>query len=151
MSKINLLSIVLITSLLSACGFHTPYKNSPLNASVTSTNNNAFTTELIKRFNQEATQTLAIHIGDEVQKKQTSSYNSITGKANSYTLSLSIPVKVFNKNNELLLSQNLVASTHLSKMDATQADRLQIAESYKQLRNTIIKKLLRRLNRLNEN
>lgn len=150
MSKINLLSIVLITSLLSACGFHTPYKNSPLNASVTSTNNNAFTTELKKRFNQEATQTLAIHIGDEVQKKQTSSYNS-SGKTNSYTLSLSVPVKVFNKNNELLLSQNLVASTHLSKMDATQADRLQIAESYKQLRNTIIKKLLRRLNRLNEN
>jgi len=36
-------------------------------------------------------------------------------------------------------------------MSATQADRLQIAESYEQLRNTIIKKLLRRLNRLNEN
>ncbi len=150
MSKINLLSIILITSLLSACGFHTPYKNTPLNASVTSTDNNTFTTELKKRFNQEATQTLAIQIGDEVQKKQTSSYNS-SGKTNSYTLSLSVPVKVFNNDNKLLLSQNLVASTHLSKMSATQADRLQIAESYKQLRNTIIKKLLRRLNRLNEN
>jgi len=150
MSKINLLSIILITSLLSACGFHTPYKNTPLNASITSTGNNAFTTELKKRFNQEAAQTLAIQIGDEVQKKQTSSYNS-SGKTNSYTLSLSVPVKVFNNNNKLLLSQDLVASTHLSKMSATQADRLQIDESYKQLRNTIIKKLLRRLNRLNEN
>ena len=150
MSKINLLSIILITSLLSACGFHTPYKNTPLNASITSTDNNAFTTELKKRFNQEAAQTLAIQIGDEVQKKQTSSYNS-SGKTNSYTLSLSVPVKVFNNNNKLLLSQDLVASTHLSKMSATQADRLQIDESYKQLRNTIIKKLLRRLNRLNEN
>ena len=151
MSKINLLSIILITSLLSACGFHTPYKNTPLNASITSTDNNAFTLELRKRFNSEATQSLAIQVGDEVQKKQTSSYDSISGKTSSYTLSLSVPVKVFNNNNKLLLSQNLAASTHLSKMSATQADRLQIAESYEQLRNTIIKKLLRRLNRLNEN
>jgi LPS-assembly lipoprotein len=150
MSKINLLSIILITSLLSACGFHTPYKNTPLNASITSTDNNAFTLELRKRFNSEATQSLAIQVGDEVQKNQTSSYDS-SGKTSSYTLSLSVPVKVFNNNNKLLLSQNLTASTHLSKMSATQADRLQIAESYEQLRNTIIKKLLRRLNRLNEN
>jgi LPS-assembly lipoprotein len=150
MSKINLLSIILITSLLSACGFHTPYKITPLNASITSTDNNAFTLELRKRFNSEATQSLAIQVGDEVQKKQTSSYNS-SGKTSSYTLSLSVPVKVFNNNNKLLLSQNLTASTHLSKMSATQADRLQIAESYEQLRNTIIKQLLRRLNRLNEN
>jgi LPS-assembly lipoprotein len=150
MSKINLLSIILITSLLSACGFHTPYKNTPLNASITSTDNNAFTLELKKRFNSEATQSLAIQVGDEAQKKQTSSYDS-SGKTNSYTLSLSVPVKVFNNNNKLLLSQDLTASTHLSKMSATQADRLQIAESYEQLRNTIIKKLLRRLNRLNEN
>jgi len=140
MSKINLLSIILITSLLSACGFHTPYKNTPLNASITSTDNNAFTLELRKRFNSEATQSLAIQVGDEVQKKQTSSYDS-SGKTSSYTLSLSVPVKVFNNNNKLLLSQNLTASTHLSKMSA----------SYEQLRNTIIKKLLRRLNRLNEN
>jgi|GEM_PF-170754 len=156
MSKINLLSIILITSLLSACGFHTPYKNTPLNASITSTDNNAFTTELKKRFNQEATQTLAIQIGDEVQKKQTSSYNS-SGKTNSYTLSLSVPVKVLSSDNKLLLSKNLTASMHLNKAkyddstSARQADRLQIDESYKQLRNTIIKKLLRRLNRLNEN
>ncbi|HAN33292.1 MAG TPA: hypothetical protein DER62_03095, partial [Gammaproteobacteria bacterium] len=65
MSKINLLSIILITSLLSACGFHTPYKNTPLNASITSTDNNAFTLELKKRFNSEATQSLAIQVGDE--------------------------------------------------------------------------------------
>jgi LPS-assembly lipoprotein len=150
MSKINLLSIILITSLLSACGFHTPYKNTPLNASITSTDNNTFTLELRKHFNSEAAQSLAIQVGDEVQKKQTSSYDP-SGKISSYTLSLSVPVKVFNNNNKLLLSQNLTASTHLSKMSATQADRLQIAESYEQLRNTIIKKLLRRLNRLNEN
>ncbi|MDG2354343.1 MAG: hypothetical protein P8L86_05985 [Gammaproteobacteria bacterium] len=150
MSKINLISIILITSLLSACGFHTPVKNTPLNASITSTDNNAFAVELKKRFNAEATQSLAIQIGAEVQKKQTSSYTS-AGKSNSYTLSISVPVKIFNNSNKLLLSQDLTANMHLSKMSATQADRLQIEEGYSQLRNTIIKKLLRRLNRLNEN
>ncbi|SFV77862.1 hypothetical protein MNB_SUP05-13-374 [hydrothermal vent metagenome] len=150
MSKISLLSIILITTLLSSCGFHTPYKNTPLNASVTATANNAFATELKKSFNQEAMQTLAIQIGDEVQKKQIASYNS-SGLTNSYTLTLTLPVKVFDNGNKLLLSQDLTASTHLSKMSSTQADRLQIAESYIQLRNTIIKKLLSRLDRLNEN
>ncbi len=150
MSKINFLSIILITSLLSACGFHTPYKNTPLNASVSANDNNTFATELKKRFNLEAMQSLSIQIGDETQKKQTASYKT-TGSANSYTISLSVPVKVFNLDKKLLLSQDLTASTHLSKMSAPQADRLQINEAYTQLRNTIIKKLLRRLNRLNEN
>jgi len=103
-----------------------------------------------KTFNQEATQSLTIQIGNEVQKKQTSSYKS-DGKASSYTLNLSVPIKVFNNDNKLLLSKNLNASIHLSKMSATQADRLQIEENYEQLRNTIIKKLLRRLSKLNEN
>jgi len=151
MSKINFLSIVLMTALLSSCGFHAPYKNtSIINASIISNANNAFTTELKKRFNQEATQSLTIQIGNEVQKKQTSSYKS-DGKASSYTLNLSVPIKVFNNDNKLLLSKNLNASIHLSKMSATQADRLQIEENYEQLRNTIIKKLLRRLSKLNEN
>jgi len=151
MSKINFLSIVLMTALLSSCGFHAPYKNtSIINASIISSANNAFTTELKKRFNQEATQSLTIQIGNEVQKKQTSSYKS-DGKASSYTLNLSVPIKVFNNDNKLLLSKNLNASIHLSKMSATQADRLQIEENYEQLRNTIIKKLLRRLSKLNEN
>lgn len=150
MSKITLLSVILITSLLSSCGFHTPIKNTPLNAIITSVDSNAFAIELGKRFDQEAIQSLVIQIGNEVSKKQTASYKP-DGETDSYTLSLSVPVKVFNSKNKLLLSQDLAANMHLSKMSSTQADRLQIAESYKQLRNTIIKKLLRRLNRLNEN
>lgn len=150
MSKINILSIVIVTSLLSACGFHTPAKNTPLNAVITSADNNTFAVELKKRFNQEMTQSLIIQIGSEISKTQTASYKS-NGEADSYTLSLNVPIKVFNSKNKLLLSQDLMANTHLNKMFSAQADRLQIAESYKQLRNTIIKELLRRLNRLNEN
>jgi len=150
MSKINLLSIIIITSLLSACGFHAPTKNTPLNAVITSTESNTFAIELKKRFNQEAIQSLIIQIGGEISKKQTASYK-FDGKVDSYTLSLIVPIKISNSKNKLLLSQDLIANIHLKKMSSTQADRLQIAEGYKQLRNTIIKKLLRRLNRLNEN
>ncbi len=150
MSKTTLLITLLITSLLSSCGFHTPTKNIALNAVVNSNDNNNFTKELVKRFDQNLAQSLIIHIGSEVQKKQTASYTT-DNKASSYTLSLSIPIKVFDNNRNLLLSQDLSARTNLTKMSSTQADRLQIEESYTQLRNTIIKKLLRRLNKFNEN
>lgn len=149
MPKINLLVIALVAILLSSCGFHTPLKNTSLNASVVSEKANVFANELQKRFNQNAIQNLTIQIGAEVQKQQTASYTS-SNTVNSYTLSLSVPVKVFSADSQLLLSQDLKASTHLSKMTLLQADRLQIEEAYTHLRNTIIKKFIRRLVKLNE-
>ena len=151
MSKINLSVLIITTALLSSCGFHTPIKNTPLNASIVSEKSNAFASELKTRFNQSANQNLTIQIGPEVQKQQTSSYTS-GNVINSYTLSLSVPVKVYSADQTLLLAQDLKASLHLSKItSSTQADRLQIEESYTQLRNTLIKKLIRRLSKLNAN
>ncbi|MDC0430593.1 LPS assembly lipoprotein LptE [Candidatus Thioglobus sp.] len=150
MSKINLSVLIITAALLSSCGFHTPIKNTPLNASIVSEKSNAFASELKTRFNQSANQNLTIQVGPEVQKQQTSSYTS-GNVVNSYTLNLSVPVKVYNADQKLLLAQDLKASLHLSKITSSQADRLQIEESYTQLRNTLIKKLIRRLSKLNEN
>ena len=150
MSKINLSVLIITTALLSSCGFHTPIKNTPLNASIVSEKSNAFASELKTRFNQSANQNLTIQVGPEVQKQQTSSYTS-GNVVNSCTLSLSVPVKVYNADQKLLLAQDLKASLHLSKITSSQADRLQIEESYTQLRNTLIKKLIRRLSKLNAN
>lgn len=150
MSKINLSVLIITAALLSSCGFHTPIKNTPLNASIVSEKSNAFASELKTRFNQSANQNLTIQVGPEVQKQQTSSYTS-GNVVNSYTLSLSVPIKVYSANQKLLLAQDLKASLHLSKITSSQADRLQIEESYTQLRNTLIKKLIRRLSKLNEN
>ena len=150
MSKIKLSVLILTTALLSSCGFHTPVKNTSLNATIVSESSNAFANELKTRFNQEAIQNLTIQIGAEVQKQQTASYKS-GNTVNSYTLSLSVPVKVFDADQKLLLSQSLTSKLHLNKIDSSQADRLQIEESYTQLRNTLIKKLIRRLSKLNEN
>lgn len=150
MSKINLSVLIITTALLSSCGFHTPIKNTPLNASIISEKSNVFASELQTRFNQNANQNLTIQIGPEVQKQQTSSYTS-GNIVNSYTLNLSVPIKVYSVNQKLLLAQDLKASLHLSKITSSQADRLQIEESYTQLRNTLIKKLIRRLSKLNAN
>ncbi len=150
MSKINLLVATIVVTLLGSCGFHTPYKNSAINASIASSHNNTFVDELQKRFNQNIPQTLVIQVGAENQNQRTASY-TLSNKASSYTLSLSVPIKVFNQHNKLLLFQTFSANTHLSKMDESQADRLQIEEGYQQLRHLIIKQLLRKLAKLNEN
>ena len=150
MKKINILALLIITSLISGCGFHTPYKKSALNAYIVSDNNNIFAKELSKRFDKNLNKRLVVHIGQESAKKQTASYNS-SGKTSSYTISVSVPVKVFDLDKKLLFSKNMSASSHLGKMNSNQADRLQVDETYTQLRQTIIKKLIRRLNRLNEN
>ncbi|CAC9433865.1 hypothetical protein BHECKSOX2_776 [Bathymodiolus heckerae thiotrophic gill symbiont] len=146
MSKINLLSIILITSLLSACSFHTPNNAISINASITSSANNAFAAELKKHFNPQAQQSLRVEIGDEMQKQQTIAYKT-NDDVSSYTLTLAIPVKVF-RGKKLLLSKDLTASIIANKL-STQADRLQVNRSYTQLRSTIVKRLLRRLNSLN--
>jgi LPS-assembly lipoprotein len=83
-----------------------------------------------------------------VQKKQTATYSN--GVSSSYTLTLSVPVKIF-RNKKKLLSKTLTASTTIGKLPTTQADRLQIDTSYLQLRNIIVTKLLRRLRYLDEN
>lgn len=150
MSKINLLTATIIIALLGSCGFHAPHTNSAINASITSSRNNAFADELQKRFNQNIPRTLVVQVDAENQSQHTDSYTS-SHKASGYTLSLSVPIKVFNQRKKLLLSQTFSANTYLRKMDAFQADRLQIEEGYQQLRYLIIRRLLRKLSKLNEN
>lgn len=150
MSKINLLVAIIIIALLGSCGFHVPHTNSAINASIISSRNNVFSDELQKHFNQNIPQTLVVQVDAENQNQHTASYDS-SHKATGYTLSLSVPIKVFSQRKKLLLSQIFSANMHLRKMDAFQADRLQIEEGYQQLRYLIIRRLLRKLSKLNEN
>ncbi len=150
MSKINLLATTIIITLLSSCGFHAPYKNSIINASIASSRHNAFADELQKSFNHNTPKTLVVQVGAENQNQRTASYTS-NNEASIYTLSLSVPIKVFNQRNKLLLSQTFSANTYLNKMNSSQADRLQIEEGYQQLRHLIIRRLSKKLSKLNEN
>ncbi|WXU00061.1 MAG: LPS-assembly lipoprotein LptE [Catillopecten margaritatus gill symbiont] len=145
MSKINLLSILLISSLLSACGFHTPNNAISLNASITGKSDSAFATELTKHFNAKAKQSLIIQIGEEVQKQQATAYSG--NVASSYTLMLSVPIKI-SRDKKNLLSTTLTASTTISEISTSQADRLKINANYAQLRKRLVTNLLRRLKAL---
>ncbi len=149
MPKISFLSIFFLSLFLSSCGFHTPYKSSDINANIISSENNLFVNALTKRFNKDSNKSFSITIGDENKTKQNSSFNS-SGTVASYTLTLAVNVEVYNRDNVLLIKEELHASSHHSVLSSTQADKLQIDEAYSNLRNTLIKKLLRRMYRLDE-
>lgn len=146
MSKINLLSILIATSLLTACGFHTP-KNTSLNVSVAANPDNILASEFGAYLNLDAEKKLLVQISDETHQQKTIAYKA-DGDISSYKLSLSVPIKVFH-NKKILLSRDLKASVVVNDL-SSQANRLQQDEHYAQLRKTVTKKLLRILKRLNE-
>ncbi|MBE8189504.1 MAG: hypothetical protein HAW58_01225 [Candidatus Thioglobus sp.] len=146
MSKIILLSLIFSATFLSSCGFHTPRSGTSLNLSVISAKNNAFANELKKHFNPSAAKSLRVEISNETQKKQAASFDK-TGQITSYNLSLSVLVKAF-KGKKVLLSENFAQTVHLQRVLETQSDRLRITEHYNELRETLIKRLLRKLKRL---
>lgn len=147
MSKINFLAIILTATLLSACGFHTPHKNNTFNAALTAAAHNPFANALKQHLNPNLAQSMHLKISDEVFKQQNASYKS-NNEINSYNLSLSVSIQVFDRNKKILLNDTLTAKSHLNRITATQADKLQINQNRKQLRETLIKRLLRKLNRL---
>jgi LPS-assembly lipoprotein len=58
-----------------------------------------FAIKLKSHFNVEAAQSLVVQIDNEVQKKQTATYSN--GVSSSYTLTLSVPVKIFRNKKKL--------------------------------------------------
>lgn len=149
MSTINLLSIILISSLLSACSFHIPKNNVPINVLMIDNTNSIFITEFKKHLDVNIKPSLHIAISNEVQRKQTISYKK-NGDSNNYMLTLSVPIKIL-RGQKVLLSKNLTASITIKKITLLQADTLQIKRSFTQLRKIVVIKLLRILQHLNEN
>ena len=149
MPKTNLLSIILISSLLSACGFHVPKNSTPINASVTGNTNSLFITEFKKHLDTNTKPSLQLEIGNEVQRNQTAAYKK-NGDSSSYVLTLSVPIKVV-RDQKVLLSKNLTASITIKEVTLSQADTLQITSSFSQLRQTLVTELLRILQHLNAN
>ncbi len=149
MLNANLLFIVLISSLLSACGFYVPKNTAPINISITSDTESAFVTELKKHLDANITPSLHVEISTEVQTKQIIAYKN-NGDISSYMLTLSVPIKII-RNQTPLLAKNLTATTTLKKMELAQADKIQTKHSFNQLRKSVIVKLLRILTQLNAN
>lgn len=149
MPKTHLLSIILISSLLNACGFHVPKDTPPINASITGVTDSTFVREFKKHLDVNMAPSLRIEIGEEVQRNQTTAYKS-DGDTSSYMLTLSVPIKVWRAQ-ELLLSKNLIATTMLKKMELLQANTLQTEHGFVQLRKKVVARVLRILTQLNAN
>lgn len=147
MSKLNFLTIIIITALLSACGFHTPNKNTTINAAIVANVHNEFANTLQAHLNANVAQSLSVQIGNEVFKQQNASYKS-NNEVNGYNLSLSVFIQVFGRHRKPLLVDTISAKVYVDRIISVQADRIQIEENKTQLRNTLVKKLLRKLNRL---
>ncbi|HIL41936.1 MAG TPA: hypothetical protein EYG35_00955 [Gammaproteobacteria bacterium] len=149
MSKISFLSIIFLSVMLSSCGFHAPYKSQDINVNIIGNTSNEFVTALSSHLNKDTGATLNIKISDETKTKKNASFDS-SGNVKSYTLGISVDVEVLDSYNTLIMKEQLFTSSHHTAMSSTQADTLQSEEAYSNLRETIIKKLLRRLHRLNE-
>lgn len=147
MSKINFLAVILIATLLGSCGFHAPNKGDSLNVSIDAQSDNKFANTLKKRLNPHAAQFLHIQIGDEIFKQQNASYKP-NNEVNGYNLSLSVPIQVFDRKKKRLFIGTLSAKSYVNRIIETQANRLQINQNKTQLRQKLVKKILRKLNRL---
>jgi outer membrane lipopolysaccharide assembly protein LptE/RlpB len=143
------ISLIIFTLFLSACGFHTPNKNTNLNVSIISHPNNIFANLLKTRLNSNALQILRIEIGAEKMRLKDAAYTD-GNQVRSYNLNLSVPIQVF-KGKTLLSTTVVSAKIYLNKALEEQADHLQVKAAYQQLRGILVQKVLRRLTRLNEN
>lgn len=147
MLKIKFLLPILIL-LLSACGFQA-LNHSPINAQINSSADNNFALELKKHFSNAAP-SFIIFISAEMQKQRIAAYTE-KGQENGYRLSLDIPIKVFTNNKKLLWSKTLNANIYIDKIGETQSNRLQINQSWTQLRAKLIKQFLTQLHYLHAN
>lgn len=149
MPKTHLISIILISSLLGACGFHVPKDRAPINASITGATDSTFVSELKKHLDVNIAPSFRIEVGEDVQRSQTTAYKS-SGNASSYTLTLSVPIRVWRAQ-KLLLSKNLIATTTLKETELSQANTLQTEHGFVQLRKIVVARMLRILTQLNAN
>ncbi len=150
MYKFFIYFLILFTSLIYGCGFHLAHQTSDINAKIVSSVENAFTKQVESQFNKKSKANFIINIADEIKNEQSVTYTS-KGKRSETKIYLSIPIKVYDLSNNLLFKKTLSANKNVSKTGFSQADDLQIAESYQQLRRTLANSLLLKLKALNAN
>jgi outer membrane lipopolysaccharide assembly protein LptE/RlpB len=149
MIKSKLLISLLFISIIGGCGFHTPYKNKSINATITGQTQSILAKKITQRLNRDIPSTLTVEIISETKRQDAGSYNS-NGTESGYNLTYSAPIKVYDKDQKLLLDKSFSANTYLRKLTSSQADRIQIEEAYEKLSDSIVRKFIRQLNRLNE-
>ena len=149
MIKTKLLISLLLLSIIGGCGFHMPYKNKSINVNIIDETRSIIASKISQNIDPDLTPLMTVKILSETKQQDIGSYDS-NGKESGYILNYSVKVQAYDKKNNLSLDKIFSSKKFLRKMESSQANTIQINDTYEKLINSVVKKLLRQLNRLNE-
>ena len=149
MIKTKLLISLLLLSIIGGCGFHMPYKNKSINVNIIDQTRSIIASKISQNIDPDITPLMTVKILSETKRQDIGSYDS-NGKESGYILNYSVKIQVYDKDNNLSLEKIFSSQKFLRKMESSQANTIQINDTYEKLINSVVKKLLRQLNRLNE-
>ena len=149
MIKTKLLISLLLLSIIGGCGFHMPYKNKSINVNIIDETRSIIASKISQNIDPNITPLMTVKILSETKQQDIGSYDS-NGKESGYILNYSVKVQVYDKDNNLSLEKIFSSKKFLRKMESSQANTIQINDTYEKLINSVVKKLLRHLYQLNE-
>jgi len=149
MIKTKLLISLLLLSIIGGCGFHMPYKNKSINVNIIDETRSIIASKISQNIDPDITPLMTVKILSETKRQDIGSYHS-NGKESGYILNYSVKVQVFDKDVNLTLEKIFSSKKFLRKMESSQANTIQINDTYEKLINSVVKKLLRHLYQLNE-
>jgi len=149
MIRTKLLISLLLLSIIGGCGFHMPYKNKSINVNIIDETRSIIASKISQNIDPDLTPLMTVKILSETKRQDIGSYDS-NGKESGYILNYSVKVQVYDKENNLSLDKIFSSKKFLRKMESSQANTIQINDTYEKLINSVVKKILRQLNQLNE-
>ena len=149
MMKTKLLISLLLLSIIGGCGFHMPYKNKSINVKIIDETRSIIASKISQNIDPDLTPLMTVKILSETKRQDIGSYDS-NGKESGYILNYSVKVQAYDKDNNLSLDKIFSSKKFLRKIESSQANTIQINDTYEKLINSVVKKLLRQLNQLNE-
>ena len=149
MIKTKLLISLLLLSIIGGCGFHMPYKNKSINVNIIDETRSIIASKISQNIDPNITPLMTVKILSETKQQDIGSYDS-NGKESGYILNYSVKVQVYDKDNNLSLEKLFSSQKFLRKMESSQANTIQINDTYEKLINSVVKKILRHLYQLNE-
>ena len=147
--KTKLLISLLLLSIIGGCGFHMPYKNKSINVNIIDETRSIIASKISQNIDPDLTPLMTVKILSETKRQDIGSYDS-NGKESGYILNYSVKVQAYDKDNNLSLDKIFSSKKFLRKIESSQANTIQINDTYEKLINSVVKKLLRQLNQLNE-
>jgi len=149
MIKSKLLISLILISIIGGCGFHTPHKNKSINAEIIGDTNSIIARKLNNNFDRNLESNLTIEISKEIKKKTAITFNN-DGSDLGYQISYIVPIKFYGKDGSLLLDKKFSKSTYQQELSSSQANIILLGDTYDDLAESLVIKILRNLNYLSD-